>query len=153
MDWHALGVKLRVKSHELEAIQRNYPHDTMRCKHEMLACSLRGANPPTWRDIREALCQMGEHGSAEKIRKKHLQPTKGTYTGCVLFVVFTCIIFYDAYEWMQNTHFSPSELAKCQVLKWMWEGTVVTRRSICSWWSAHSCKLFTEKTCLAMKAQ
>ena len=115
-DWHALGVKLGVKSHELETIQRNYPHDTMRCKHEMLAYCLRGANPPTWRDVRDALCQMGEHESAEKIQKKHLQLTKGTYTCCVLFVVFTCIIFYDAYEWCRILIFSPSELAKCQVL-------------------------------------
>ena len=76
-DWHALGVKLGVKSHELETIQRNYPHDTTRCKHEMLVCCLRSANPPTWRDIRDALCQMGEHASAEKIWKEYLQPTKG----------------------------------------------------------------------------
>ena len=79
MDWHALGVKLGVKSHELEAIQRNYPHDTTRCKHEMLARCLRSANPPTWRDIRDALCQMEEHASADKIWKKHLQPSKGIY--------------------------------------------------------------------------
>ena len=78
-DWHSLGVKLGVKGAELDTIQRNYPHDTTRCKHEMLSCCLRSASPPTWRDIKDALCLMGEHKSAEKIRKKHLQPTKGIY--------------------------------------------------------------------------
>ena len=76
-NWHALGVKLGVKSYELDTIQANHPHDVTRRKHEMLACCLRGANPPTWRDIKDALCQMGEHESAEKIRKKHLPSAKG----------------------------------------------------------------------------
>jgi len=74
-----LGVKLGVKSHELETIhgpeKLSSWHHTMQTWNASFC--LRSANPPTWRDIRDALCQMGEHASAEKIWKEYLQPTKG----------------------------------------------------------------------------
>ena len=75
VDWHTLGVKLGVKSYQLHQIEYDYPHDGPRCKTEMLACCLRSGNPPTWKKVVDALCRMGEHRSAHKIRRKHLKGT------------------------------------------------------------------------------
>ena len=69
--WYTLGVKMGLESHDLATIQQDYPHDSNRCRDEMIACCLRSANPPTWKTTADALCQMGEHHLADKIRTKH----------------------------------------------------------------------------------
>ena len=69
--WHTLGVKMGLESHVLTTIQQDYPQDSNRCRDEMIACCLRSANPPTWKTTTDALCQMGEHHLADKIRTKH----------------------------------------------------------------------------------
>ena len=78
VDWRTLGIKLGLGSAELRRIEKDYPHDNAECKSEMLACCLRSDNPADWKVVADALCQMGEHRSAYKIRKKHLKPMKGT---------------------------------------------------------------------------
>ena len=74
---------MEVKPHELEIIERNYPANTVRCKHEMLIKWLENAKLPTWNAIADALCGMGEHGVAFKIRKKYC--SSSTATGTCLF--------------------------------------------------------------------
>ena len=78
VDWRTLGTKLGVESAELRRIEKEYPHDNAECKSEMLACCLRSDNPPYWKVVVDALCWMGEHRSAYKIRRKHLKSMKGT---------------------------------------------------------------------------
>ena len=77
-DWHTLGINLGLGSNELRRIEKEYPLDNAECKSEMLACCLRSDNPADWKVVADALCQMGDHLSAYKIRKKHLKPMKGT---------------------------------------------------------------------------
>ena len=84
MDWHLLGVKLGIKAHELEAIEKNYHGDIVRCKHEMLGRWLQNAKLPTWKAVADALCWMGKHAIALKIRKQHC--ISSTATGMCLMV-------------------------------------------------------------------
>ena len=69
VDWYSLGVKLGLKDHELRTIEQNYRGD--RCKLETLSRWLRNAQLPTWKNVADALCLMGEHAAALKIREKH----------------------------------------------------------------------------------
>ena len=85
VDWHSLGVKLGMKPHELGTIEKNYHGDSVRCKHEVLVCFLRSAKLPTWKAVTDALCLMGEHTVALKIRTKHCSSSPSTGK-CLLFV-------------------------------------------------------------------
>ena len=79
VDWHTLGIKLGVKGYQLRQIEKDY-RDSSRCKIEMLDCCVRSGNPPTWKKVANALCKMGEHQSAFKIRRKHLKGTPSSAT-------------------------------------------------------------------------
>ena len=81
IDWHLLGVKLGMKPHELGTIEKNYHGDSVRCKHEMLVCFLQSAKHPTWKAVADALCLMGKHTVALRIRTKHCSssPSIGKY--------------------------------------------------------------------------
>jgi len=68
---------LGLESDELNRIEKDYPHDSARCKSEMLACCLRSDKPPDWKAVVDALCRMKEHQSAYKIRRRHLRSMKG----------------------------------------------------------------------------
>jgi len=48
-----LGIKLGLESDELNRIEKDYPHDSARCKSEVLACCLRSENPPDWMSVVE----------------------------------------------------------------------------------------------------
>ena len=83
VDWYSLGVKLGLGDHELSTIDKNYHGDNERCKHEMLSRCLRSGKLPTWKAVADALCLMGEHAVALKIREK--QCNSFTATGVCLF--------------------------------------------------------------------
>jgi len=78
VDWRTLGIKLGLGSAELCRIEKDYPQDNAERRSEMLACCLRSENPPDWKVVADALCQMGEHRSAYKIRRKQPKAMKGT---------------------------------------------------------------------------
>ena len=81
VNWHLLGVKLDLEDHELRAIDHDFHGDGVeRCKHEMLSHWLRNAKRPTWRAVADALCLMGEHAVASKIRKRHCHSSSETGT-------------------------------------------------------------------------
>ena len=86
MDWHLLGVKLGVKAHELRTIEKNYPRDNVRCKHEMLSHWLQSAKVTTWKAVADALCKMGKHAVASKLRKKHC--SSSTTAGICLLIYY-----------------------------------------------------------------
>ena len=72
VNWHLLGVKLGLEDHELRRIDHDFRADgSERCKHEMLSHWFRNAKHPTWKAVADALCLMGEHAVASKIRERH----------------------------------------------------------------------------------
>ena len=78
VDWYSLGVKLGLEDHELRTIDKNFHGDSEGCKHEMLSRCLRNAKLPTWKAVADALCLMGEHTVAAKIRKRHCNSSTDT---------------------------------------------------------------------------
>ena len=93
VDWHLLGVKLGMEPHELGTIEKNYYGDSVRCKHEMLVCFLQTAKRPTWEAVANALCLMGKHTVALRIRTKHCSssPSIGKYLYLIV-QLFTTLI-------------------------------------------------------------
>ena len=78
VDWYLLGVKLELKDNELSTIDKNYHGDNERRKHEVLSQWLRNGKLLTWNAVADALCQMGEHNVALKIRAKHCSSSTDT---------------------------------------------------------------------------
>ena len=78
VDWYSLGVKLGLEDYELGTIAKNFHGDNERCKHEMLSRWLRNAKLPTWNAVADALCLMGEHKVALKIREKYYSSSTAT---------------------------------------------------------------------------
>ena len=78
VEWYSLGVKLGLEDYELGTIGKNYHGDNERCKHEVLCRWLRNAKPLTWNEVADALCLMGEHKVALKIRAKHCSSSTDT---------------------------------------------------------------------------
>ena len=77
-DWHSLGVKLGVQSHELTTIEKDHRGDNVRCKHEMLGRWLHSAKLPTWNRVADALWQMEERAVAVKIQTKYCSSSTDT---------------------------------------------------------------------------
>ena len=70
-DWHSLGIYLDLKTHQLDAIEKNHHGDNERCRTEMLNAWLNSTTTPTWEAIVEALRQMEQGGVADNIQKKY----------------------------------------------------------------------------------
>ena len=85
VDWHSLGVKLGVQSHELSTIEKDHHGDSVRCKHEMLVRWLHSAKRPTWKAVSDALWQMEEHTVAMKIQTKYCSSSTNTGIAVVYF--------------------------------------------------------------------
>ena len=85
VDWHSLGVKLGVQSHELGTIERDHHGNSVRCKHEMLARWLHSAKRPTWKAVADALWRMEERMVAVKIQTKYCSSTTNTGIKVVYF--------------------------------------------------------------------
>ena len=90
VDWYSLGVKLGLEDSELSTIEQNYRGDNERCKLEMLSHWLRNAKLPTWQAVADALCLIGEHEVALKIREKYC--SSSTDTGMYLLCIFEPLI-------------------------------------------------------------
>ena len=69
IDWHQRGLKLGLPKHELDKIQQDYQGTDQR-RLEMLDKWLQRTPNATWRDVANALEQMGENRVAESIRQK-----------------------------------------------------------------------------------
>jgi hypothetical protein len=69
--WYQLGINLDILYHVLQAIERNFPNDVMRCKLEMVITWLNSSppNPPCWWSLVKALQEMGENSSAAAITR------------------------------------------------------------------------------------
>ena len=68
-NWHQLGLKLGLPEPELDKIQQDYQGTDQR-RLEMLDKWLQRTPNATWRDVANALEQMGENRVAESIRQK-----------------------------------------------------------------------------------
>ena len=83
-DWHSLGIKLGLDSHDLCTIEKDHPGDSLRCKHEMLGRWLKNSKLPTWKAVIDALHLMGEQAVTSKIQTNHC--SSSTATGMHLLV-------------------------------------------------------------------
>ena len=74
--WYPLGIELGVKATKLSEIQANYPHDTQRCKYEVLNLWLNNAQPTevTWETLAQALEEIDESTTAQNLRRKTSVP-------------------------------------------------------------------------------
>ena len=70
--WYQLGIELGLKPTTLSEIQANYPHDTQRCKHEVLNWWLHNAQPTeiNWETLAQALEAIDESTTAQNLRRK-----------------------------------------------------------------------------------
>ena len=68
--WHLLGIRLGLKQAKLSEFEANYPHDTQRCKYEVLNWWLNNAQPANWETLAQALEAMGESTTARNLRRK-----------------------------------------------------------------------------------
>ena len=94
LEWHLLGVKLDLKTHELGEIERNYRSDGIRrCKTEMLSRWLGNTTNPTWEAVVDALRQMRANAVADTIERNNILHT-ATSEGISanLTVVLACFI-------------------------------------------------------------
>ena len=71
-DWHQLGINLLVPADDLIEIERNCQGNRRR-KAEMLDLWLRRTPNAVWKDVVDALQQMGENRVAENIRQKYIR--------------------------------------------------------------------------------
>ena len=70
--WHSLGMKLGLKQAKLSEIQADYPHNTQRCKCEVLNWWLNNAQPTeiNWETLAQALEAIDESTTARNLRRK-----------------------------------------------------------------------------------
>ena len=70
-DWYQLGIQLGLKPQTLIFIERNHPHDALRCKTDVLNWWLLNELEISWRNLAEAVEAMGGHKVlADKLIKK-----------------------------------------------------------------------------------
>ena len=60
--------------HKLQSIQESNSRDPERCKHDVLDTWLRNDLKASWKDVTNALCEMGERKLAERIDQIHYVP-------------------------------------------------------------------------------
>ena len=88
VDWYSLGVKLGIKGYELDTIEKDYHGDNTRCKFKTLGHWLQVTKLPTWKAVVDALCLMGKHAVAAKIKNKYCSSSiaTGKATICCILV-------------------------------------------------------------------
>ena len=72
LEWQGLGVKLDIKRYKLEEINRNNHGNVPLCKMALIDLWLRGDIKASWEKLAEALTEMGEADTVEKIRTTYL---------------------------------------------------------------------------------
>ena len=109
-------MKLGLEDHELRTIEQNYRGDNERCKHEMLSSCLRSSKLPKWKTVADALCLIGQHTVAAKIRKRHCNsPTDSgmcLFSDCRQYVIFSRSMQLVIY----NIMVEPCKLSYCHTV-------------------------------------
>ena len=71
-DWRKLALNLGVQDYELDQIERSHPTEGCgRWKQETFSLWLRRKSSASWRDVVQALQQMGENTEAKRIELKY----------------------------------------------------------------------------------
>ena len=70
--WRELGLRLRVKNHQLDAIESNYPRNVVRCKMDMLSTWLRSSPADPAAELDAALDKL-----------KHTVHGENIYSACM----------------------------------------------------------------------
>ena len=68
--WSELGLQLDVADSQLQAIKKNNQGNTEECKMDMFRAWLSNTINPSYSQLVEALEVIGEHTTAENLRKK-----------------------------------------------------------------------------------
>jgi len=77
-DWYLLGIKLGLQPHDLRKIQQSHPSaNCERWKVEVIDLWLRNSLGSSWKDVVDAVNQMGEHAVARKIQLKYIRVSQG----------------------------------------------------------------------------
>lgn len=70
VDWYHLGLHLKVPDHRLQIIEKDYPHDTEKCKTRMLSWWKENSAKQKWSTVVQALVNTGSRSLANKIALK-----------------------------------------------------------------------------------
>jgi len=69
--WYNLGLQLDIEDDDLQPIERNHPQDQERCKRDMFRTWLRMCPQASYRQLVQALVELGDVREAERLCKKH----------------------------------------------------------------------------------
>jgi len=92
--WFNLGLELDIEDDELQTIERNHPKDQESCKRDMFRTWLRICPQASYRQLVQALVELGDMSEADRLCKKHgkscrqLIPQRVVKGGCMqLFMI------------------------------------------------------------------
>ena len=68
--WYTLGLVLGIEEEVLNSIEVDQLHKHPKCKRAMFRKWLESTPTASWNDLIKALVQIGEEGTAEKVRKE-----------------------------------------------------------------------------------
>ena len=81
-------MQLGVTGRDLHEIEESHPGDNDRCKTEMLSIWLENATSPTWKDVADALHQMGEFSIALNMQSKYRSSSNETAAGMYVYCFY-----------------------------------------------------------------
>ena len=93
LEWYNIGLRLNMKSHELDRIGTEAGDDTGKKLTQMIKSRLKMTEPCTWRVIYEALKNPTvnmPHVAQELLQKKKIVMQTGKYNQCIVYNV-VCI--------------------------------------------------------------
>ena len=74
--WYNLGLELDIEDNVLQTIERNHPQDQDGCKRDMFRAWLQKCPQASYRQLVQALVELGEVSEADHLCRKHGEPCK-----------------------------------------------------------------------------
>jgi len=69
--WSKLGLQLDIDDYDLQTIERNHPQDQEGCKRDMFRTWLRICPQASYRQLVQALVEVGDVAEADRLCKKY----------------------------------------------------------------------------------
>ena len=73
-NWYNLGLELYIQDAELETIRRNNPQNQDDCKRDMFRKWLTNCPEASYKQLIQALVELGEKREADRLCKKYSKP-------------------------------------------------------------------------------
>ena len=70
-NWYSLGLQLDIKDNDLDTIESNRPQDQEGCKRDMFRTWLNNGPQASYRQLVQALDEMGDVSEADRLCKKY----------------------------------------------------------------------------------